>query len=66
MTDVDLRRIYEVRAERADGWVHAFGARRTRHEADELLRESTERVAAAGGRNERLIAALCTFRACPR
>lgn len=53
MTDVDLRRIYEVRAERADGRVHAFGARRTRHEADELLRESTERVAAAGGRNER-------------
>lgn len=53
MTDVDSRRIYEVRAERADGRVHAFGARRSRQAAEELLRELTERVAAVGGRNER-------------
>jgi hypothetical protein len=53
MTRADASRIYEVRAESASGRVHAFGARRTRPEAEELLREWTRRVEAAGGRNQR-------------
>jgi hypothetical protein len=44
--------IYEVRAQSGDR-VHSFGARRTSHEADQLLAAARERVAAAGGRNDR-------------
>ncbi len=47
----------EVRAEYAtyasECRVHAFGARRTRAEAEALLAESIRKVEAAGGRNER-------------
>jgi hypothetical protein len=42
-----------VRAESSKGRVHAFGARRTRPEAEDLLRESRRQVEAAGGRNRR-------------
>jgi hypothetical protein len=45
--------IYEVRAESSNGQVRAFGARRTRREAEDLLRESKRRVKAASGRNQR-------------
>src|SRR5258707_10367406 len=53
VTQGDASRIYEVRAESANGRVHAFGARRTRPEAEELLRDWTRRVDAARGRNQR-------------
>src|SRR5258708_5877353 len=53
VTGADAPRIYEVRAESASGRVHAFGARRTRPEAEDLLRESIRQVEAAGGRNRR-------------
>ena len=50
-------RIYEVRTEYATyasgRRVRAFGARRTRAEAEALLAESIRKVEAAGGRNER-------------
>jgi hypothetical protein len=44
--------IYEVRAQNGDN-VHAFGARRTYGEASILLTESRDRVAEAGGQNDR-------------
>lgn len=44
--------IFEVRAQSGER-VHAFGARRTRQEAEALLGESRQRVAAVGGRNDR-------------
>ena len=54
VTQDDASRIYEVRAEYANGQrVHAFGARRTRPEAEDLLRESTLRVEATGIRYQR-------------
>ncbi len=53
VTQAGAPRIYEVRAESAKGRVHAFGARRTRSEAEDLLRESIRRAEAAGGRNQR-------------
>ncbi|HEU0239844.1 MAG TPA: hypothetical protein VFR11_11300 [Micromonosporaceae bacterium] len=53
MTAPDARHIFEVRAESASGHVHPFGRRRTRSEAENLLRESIGRVEAAGGRNQR-------------
>lgn len=52
MTDPGRRYIYEVRAEAA-GRVHAFGARQTRVEAEDLLRESIERVQRVKGHNDR-------------
>ena len=53
VTHPGTSRIYEVRREAADGRVHAFGARRTRAEAEVLLAESISRVQAVGGRNKR-------------
>jgi hypothetical protein len=53
VADPGRQRIYEVRAESAGGRVHAFGARRTRPEAEDLLRESIQGVEKAGGRNDR-------------
>ncbi len=53
MTHASASRIYEVRAESAGGRLHAFGARRTRPEAEDLLRESTRRVEEVRGRNQR-------------
>lgn len=46
-------RIFEVRAESSKGRVHTFGSRRTRVEAEQLMRESVERVALVGGANDR-------------
>jgi hypothetical protein len=46
--------IFEVRGEaHSDSKVIAYGARRTRKEAEQLLRESRDRVAAAGGQVDR-------------
>jgi hypothetical protein len=53
MPQADSSCIYEVRAEGSRGKVHAFGARRTRPEAEELLAKSIRKVEAAGGRNRR-------------
>jgi hypothetical protein len=53
VTEADPPRIYEVRAEWADGRIHAFGARRARSAAEDLLAESIRRVEAAGGRDQR-------------
>ncbi len=47
-----MGKIYEVRAQAGD-WVHSFGARSTRAEAEHLLSESQQRVAEAGGANDR-------------
>jgi hypothetical protein len=49
VTQADASRIYEVRAESSKGRVHSFGARRTRPEAKDLLREWTRRVEGVGG-----------------
>jgi hypothetical protein len=38
---------------RTGGKVHSFGARHTMAEAEQLLAQAIERVAAAGGRNDR-------------
>jgi hypothetical protein len=51
MTQADLSSLYEVRAESEHGRVQAFGARRTRSEAEVLLAESIRRVEAAHGHN---------------
>jgi hypothetical protein len=40
----DAEPIYEVRAETPNGRVHSYGVRRTRAEADTLLRETSESV----------------------
>jgi hypothetical protein len=53
MNQPDGARIYEARAESKEGRVQAFGARRTRSKAEDLLRESIERVTKVGGRNDR-------------
>ena len=53
VTQADASHIYEVRAESPDRRVHAFGARRTRPEAEDLLRESMRRVETVRGRNQR-------------
>src|SRR5258708_36456650 len=53
VTQDDASRIYEVRAGYASGRVHAFGAGRTRPEAEDLLRESTRRAEATGIRSQR-------------
>jgi hypothetical protein len=53
VTQADASRIYEVRAEYANGRVHAFGAARTRPEAEDLLRESTRRAEATGVQYQR-------------
>ena len=53
VTQPDTSRIYEVRAETSDGRLHAFGARRTRPEAEVLLAGTVQRVEAVGGRNKR-------------
>jgi len=53
VAQADPSRIYEVRAEGANGRVHEFGARRTRPEAVILLTETIRRVRAAGGDNQR-------------
>src|SRR5262249_50231622 len=53
VTQSGASHIYEVRAETSSGRVHSFGARRTRLEAEDLLRESTRRVEAVRGRNQR-------------
>jgi hypothetical protein len=53
MVHAGSSRIYEVRAESAGGRVHAFGARRTRPDAEVLLTKATRRVQAVGGRNQR-------------
>lgn len=45
--------IYEVRACGSDGKVRSFGARRVRAEAEQVLAQAIERVASAGGRNDR-------------
>jgi hypothetical protein len=44
--------IYEVRAQAGD-WVHSFGARTERADAERLLAESQRGVAEAGGKNDR-------------
>jgi hypothetical protein len=49
----DVRMVYEVRARSTGGKVHSFGARHTKAEAEQLLAQAIERVAAAGGRNDR-------------
>ncbi len=49
----NMARIYEVRAESHEGRVNEFGSRRTRAEAEDLMRESIERVTKVGGRNAR-------------
>src|SRR5262252_10799151 len=53
VSQADASQIYEVRAETSKGRVHAFGARHTRPEAEDLLRESMRRVKAVAGRNQR-------------
>lgn len=53
VTQNDASRIYEVRTESSSGRVSAFGARRSRPEAEGLLREARRRVESARGRNQR-------------
>lgn len=50
VSHADAARIYEVRAETPQGRVHAFGARRSRDDAEALLHATSERV---GKRNSR-------------
>lgn len=47
-----MRLIYEVRAQHGER-IHSFGARRSRAEAEQVLAQARDRVAAAGGRNDR-------------
>jgi hypothetical protein len=53
VTQTGASRIYEVRAESAKGRVFSYGARRTRPEAEHLLREWTDRATAAGRSSQR-------------
>jgi hypothetical protein len=44
VTNSEPSRIFEVRAESPEGRINAFGSRRTRAEAETLLRETSERI----------------------
>lgn len=53
VTQDEPSRIYEVRAEAPGGRLHAFGARRTRADAEALMEDTIQRVTAARGQNDR-------------